>query len=404
MYHFLFQNAVQIYQNVFNYHQNLIDSILPFLILLVIGPFSERYGRKWAMVIVLAGFIGLSLVYILTALNPSWPVEVLYLATLCVDLSGSWVVFNMAVYSYLADITTVKSRTKRMGFADAIWYFGSPVGTLLGGFVYKNFGYVSVYGVSCLLWVLCFFYTLFYIRETRRESELNNFQCGPFGFFASLIKTVFRKRPEKKRSHVITLICLKLGTFLVQGHQTYIWARKVLHWSPTTFSTWSSIEEASHQLGMVGWVWMGEYFTFHGCIIAIGGLFSIFLWSVTLAAITSSSLWWLTILASFLGLLEASIEPAIRSLLTAIVGLGEEGKILAVLGILEAAWLSVDRALYTYLYNVFIDVFPQINYVVQAGFAVILIIVFLLLKRSILKNNQQPEEQPNNTVEHSLES
>ena len=85
------QEAVQVYQNTFNYYQNLIDSILPVVVILFAGSLSDRYGRKLPLATVLAGFVAFSVIYIVTALNPNWPVEVLYAATIAVDVTGSWV-------------------------------------------------------------------------------------------------------------------------------------------------------------------------------------------------------------------------------------------------------------------------------------------------------------------------
>ena len=79
------------YQNTFKYYQNLIDSILPVLVILFAGSLSDRYGRRLPLATVLSGFIAFALVYIVTALNPSWPVEVLYAATIAVDITGTWV-------------------------------------------------------------------------------------------------------------------------------------------------------------------------------------------------------------------------------------------------------------------------------------------------------------------------
>ena len=82
---------MQVYQNTFNYYQNLIDSILPVVVILFAGSLSDRFGRKLPLATVLAGFVAFSVVYIVTALNPNWPVEVLYAATIAVDITGSWV-------------------------------------------------------------------------------------------------------------------------------------------------------------------------------------------------------------------------------------------------------------------------------------------------------------------------
>lgn len=112
---------------------------------------------------------------------------------------------------------------------------------------------------------------------------------------------------------------------------------------------------------MILWVGLASYYHYSDHTVAIVGLVSIGLWSIILACITGPGVWWLTILASLLGSLEASIEPALRTLITSIPFSHNVGKILALLGLMESIWLIVDRSLYTYLYNYFVSSFPQVS-------------------------------------------
>lgn len=215
---------MQVYQNTFNYYQSLMDSILPVMIILFAGSISDQYGRKLPMATVLGGFVAFALVYILTALNPSWPVEVLYAATLAVDVTGSWVVFNMAVYSYLADITQVESRTKRMGWMDAVWYVGGPIGTWMGGWLYHTYGYVSVFSVSAALWAICLVYVIVLVKESVVTFQTEH-RGKPFLSVLDMGRAAFRSYPDRGRMHLLALMAIKLGVSLTQGHQV----RKIKH-------------------------------------------------------------------------------------------------------------------------------------------------------------------------------
>ncbi|EFX77638.1 hypothetical protein DAPPUDRAFT_247259 [Daphnia pulex] len=257
--HSQIQEAVQVYQNNFSYYQSLTASLLPVLIILFAGSISDQYGRKLPMTIVLGGFVVYALIYIVMILNPSWPVEVLYAASIAVNATGSWVVFNMAVYSYLADITAVETRTKRMGWMDAVWYMGGPIGTVMGVWLYRSYGYIAV----------------------------------------------------------------------------YLWARRVLGWDATEYSHWSSANEIFHQVGMVFWVGWASFYHLSNYTVAAFGLASIALWNIVLACITGPSMWWLVIIATLSGVLKASIEPALRALITTIPDKSDVGKIFAFLGLLE---------------------------------------------------------------------
>ncbi|XP_050705587.1 proton-coupled folate transporter-like [Eriocheir sinensis] len=381
------KTAVQREQNLFNYHQSIMDSVLPLAVVLFAGSLSDRHGRKPPMLAVLAGFAILATVYLLEALNPSWPAQVMYAGTLAVDSVGSWVVFNMAVYSYVADITTPETRTRRLAILDATWYIGGPLGRLLGGWLYRVAGYAVVFGLSAGLWLVCFLYVLLLVRESvdksalkpEVEKDLGDARWGPLRHVVALCRTAFKVRPAHGRRFLAALVALKLVVFLVQGHQMYLWAQQVLQWGATEFSTWSSLDSVAHQAGMVAWTWVAGRAALHDSLVAAGGVVSIAAWSALLACITAPQMWWLAVVASVAGMLEPSIEPALRTMLTTIVGEGEAGRVLALVGLLEAAWFLADRSLYTYLYNAFFVTFPQINLVVQAGICAPLLVALLLL-------------------------
>ncbi|XP_057374931.2 lysosomal proton-coupled steroid conjugate and bile acid symporter SLC46A3-like isoform X3 [Daphnia carinata] len=375
------QKAAQVYQNNFNYYQGLTASILPILVIFLVGSISDRYGRKLPMVIVLGGFIVYAIVYLLVILNPQWPVEVLYTASLAVNATGSWVVFNMAVYSYLADITTMETRTKRMGWMDAVWSMGKPLGTLLGVRLYRAFGYVTVFVVSAIMWLICLIYTAIVIKESVTEPSGTMEEENPFQFMTNLYQTVFKRYPHRVRVYLFLLVAFKLGVYLVQGHQVYLWARAVLEWDVSQYSNWSGASDIFYQIGMVVWMGMASSYHLSDYTVAIFGLLSIAIWNIVLASINGPSMWWLVIVATLLSAPKASIEPALRSLITSIPEKSDVGKTLAFLGLMESIWLMVDKSVYTHLYNALIQSFPQINFVVEGAIACILLWGLILLKR-----------------------
>ncbi|XP_042205766.1 solute carrier family 46 member 3-like isoform X2 [Homarus americanus] len=420
------QVAVQRFQNTFNYNQSLMDSLIPLAVVLFMGSLSDHHGRKPPMLAVLAGFVAVSCGYLLVSLKPTWPVQVLYGATLAIDITGSWVVFNMAVYSYVADITTPENRTKRLGVLDACWYLGGPIGRLIGGWLFRAAGYPVVFLLSAVLWIICFMYVLLWVSEsvdrtTQRSSpqEVQDARFGPLRHVVALLRTAFKSRPGRGRFHLVVLLILKLMVFLVQGHQMYLWARRVLKWGPAEFSTWTSLDSVIHQAGMVTWVWLASRLGLHDTSVAVGGLVSLGLWSAVLACIMGPGMWWLVVVASVVGMLEPCIEPALRTMLTTVVGVAEAGKVLALTGLLEAAWLSVDRTIFTFLYNTFVKSFPQINFVVQSCLCVVIILICLLLRldmgrqpsathtpgqppvQATVYSVQYPESSPKQNISHS---
>ena len=147
----------------------------------------------------------------------------------------------MAVYSYVADITSIETRTKRMGWLDAVWYgilfyiyyvylylcntyifaryMGGPLGTLMGGWLYQSYGTVAVFAVSGVLWLVCIFYVVVVVKESIVKPVQLTPKGKPYRYVLDLGRAVFKRYPQKGRFHLLALIAVKLGIFLVQGHQ-----------------------------------------------------------------------------------------------------------------------------------------------------------------------------------------
>ncbi len=125
----------------------------------------------------------------------------------------------MAVYSYLADITSTETRTKRMGWLDAVWYMGGPLGTLMGGWLYQSYGTVAVFTVSGLMWLMCIIYIIFVVKESIVKPTETTPKERPYRYVLDLGRAVFKRYPQSGRLHLLALFAVKLGVFLVQGHQ-----------------------------------------------------------------------------------------------------------------------------------------------------------------------------------------
>jgi MFS family permease len=123
------------------------------------------------------------------------------------------------VYSYLSDITAVGTRTKRMGWMDAVWYMGGPVGTVMGVWLYRAYGYLAVFTVSASLWIICLIYTIAVVQESVVQISEAMPKSKPFQFVLDLSRVASKCYPHRGRLHLFWLIAIKLGVFLVQGHQ-----------------------------------------------------------------------------------------------------------------------------------------------------------------------------------------
>lgn len=135
----------------------------------------------------------------------------------------------------------------------------------------------------------------------------------------------------------------------------------MLGWDVTQYSNWSGANEAVRPVGMVILLGLASSYELSDYTVAIFGLVSIALWNMMSIFITGPSLWWVVIITTLVGAFKASIDPALRALITSIPDKSDVGKILGFLGLLESIWFTVDRSIFTHLYNALIETFPQVH-------------------------------------------
>ncbi|CAH0764416.1 unnamed protein product [Diatraea saccharalis] len=192
---------------------------IPAIFILFVGAWSDRTGNRKALLLIpiigeVMSLVGLMIgTYYFDEL-PLW-VMGLFQAMSAI-FTGGLPVAIMGSYSFIADVTTVESRTFRIGVVATIVTLGIPLGTAISGILTEAVGYYGIFGIAIAMYVIGFIHTLFRIHDVRRTKIEGTFCYKLTQFFH-----------PKNVWDTLSLLFLSRGRMLAQI-ALVIWAHIVI--------------------------------------------------------------------------------------------------------------------------------------------------------------------------------
>jgi len=178
--------------------RTIMENLFPLFLVILIGAWSDKYGRKLPMLFVVASFILqnvalLICVYFKNGLG-GWTVTVV--TSLVPALSGNMACFNMAVFSYVAGEAPPEKRTARTGVAHSMLFLGVVVGLGLGGALAKSsLGYGNIFVIGLLMFIGNFIYILLAVKDHKDQHS------KPFG---EMVLEIFNTQHLKDAFQVVS--------------------------------------------------------------------------------------------------------------------------------------------------------------------------------------------------------
>ena len=237
-----------------------IANTLPSVLAAVaFGPLSDRFGRKPIMLIISlgAGIQGLGIIGII-----HFRLNVYYflLTSAISGVTGGFASMLTLCFSYIADVSTLKQRTWRIGVLESMIFLGGGIGQWGGGYWLqeRNCSFEQpmwlYLGANCLTIV----YVLLLLPESKNIAErLENAKRRPTGF--SILIQGFRIFFGKVKEYsvwrlwtaalVINIYMLnKAGSALIT---TFFLLTDPLDWGPETIGIYGLVNQMSHGISLV---------------------------------------------------------------------------------------------------------------------------------------------------------
>lgn len=365
------KKEVQRTVSLFHQWDNIAGHVIPIILALFLGSWSDKRGRKLPLMMGLFGKLIYSVMIIVNANQPTWPLHyVIYTATIPMAFTGADLAIFAACFAYISDISSVKNRTLRITVLDAAYLSTMPTGVAIGSQLFKlvghSFGWMFAINASLLL--LSLIYTFFRLKwqttDTQRPISDIGYSNLLGDFFnrehlAKSLNTIMRPRAENRRA-IIWILLFAMGFYTYQRDERpmlYLFVQLKLNWDTHIYSWFRTYQSSVYVIMMLlGIPIMTRYFKWRDTILimvgatshALGRIFFIF----------ASSTAWMYVGASVASL-GPIVAPVIRSMASKAVPINERGVLFSILSVFDNAIPFMSAPLYSQLYNATIDTYPQ---------------------------------------------
>ncbi|KAK6626714.1 hypothetical protein RUM44_009190 [Polyplax serrata] len=359
---------VQVVVSTFHQNNDIASHLIPIVLALFIGAWSDRRGRKLLLLLGLGGKLWYSIWIVINSLQETWTLsQVIWTASLPSGLTGADLAIFAAAFSYISDITTLKNRTLRITVLDVTYLTSMPIGVALGKLLFHYLNrtyatyatYATMFSLNALLLLIALLYSFFRLdwatnphqkplklcclnvksKFIKNDNEKNVRQPYCFlDFFdkehlIESIKTITRKRSTHGRGYLILLI-LAMGLYTFQ--------RGTLLCVPL----------------------MGKFFKFADTTMVIVGTLSHSVARMTFALAEKP---WMFYLGASLASVGPVVAPVLRSMASKIVPENERGKVFAVLSVADTTVPLFSGIVYSQVYNATIHSYPAAIFWVTVG-------------------------------------
>lgn len=386
----------------FHQYNGIVSNVVPFVLALFLGSWSDRRGRKLFLLLGLAGQTFYFAMLTLVASQASWRLEtVLALASFPAALTGSNLAIFASSFSYMADITSTADRTLRIAILDGSYLASMPTGIALGAYLYGsvvNGSFIAMFLINTVIMACTFLYSLLRLKWQTNDSQkpLNgvNF-CTDFFDWKHVVeslRSVVRPRANHGRLYLL-LIILSMGLYTFQRNErqmSFLYTQKKFHWSTIEFSNFRTFQTATYAaVTLLGAPLLTKLCGLKDSVIVLMGAPAHAIARVIFALAAVPELFYFGAAVSSLG---PTVAPVLRSMTSKVVSFEERGKVFAILTVADSAVPLVSSVIYSQVYNATLISYPAAFFWVTVA-SQGLVFIFILVVHCSMKRTLSSDVQ-----------
>lgn len=239
--------------------QQPVQSVMPLILVLFLGSFSDRHKwRKPFLIMPIFGeffsVIGCTLCVVFMR---TWPLEAQGIfQTVVPSFFGGQTMIVMAVYAYIADVSTLEMRTLRIGIVQIVLNVIYPLTQLFSANLFEWAGYYVVLFLAGALYVFGFLYGIFCIKEPREKNliQTENLFCDIFNpkHAAETLNLLLKKSPGNNRQYIwLVFLTLFIYSAVVVGETSvfFFYLQGQFQWTIVEYSYFNTVNTLIHLVG-----------------------------------------------------------------------------------------------------------------------------------------------------------
>ncbi|KAH3844693.1 proton-coupled folate transporter-like [Dreissena polymorpha] len=369
-------------------------------VLLLLGPWGDRVGRKVPVILPIIGAILSNVSNLVNSVYMSAPLGYLLIGNFCSGIFGGYIGALMSMYTYVAHISSPEYRTIKIGILEAMIFLSGTLGTATSGVMLDRTSYVFVFSLMTGLLIVLLVYTCLWVDNIKPENDSQSEGpangCGLLlGVLKDVVMCVYNGRHNK---NFLNLVLLTLTLFLLMlvmvGENDIILIYTRYHpfeWSQTTLGLFKGTESFLRGMGMLLLMPLcKKVFGMQDTSVMLAGLISK---SIALLFIGLSSNTAMMFAGAVTGVLQGFGSAAIRSQCSSMVPSNQQGKMFSLIALFESLASLVATSLFNTVYNKTLDFYHGFSFLMASAIVGIGVAVGIVLHIRIRRDGLQVYNQ-----------
>ncbi|XP_068143750.1 probable peptidoglycan muropeptide transporter SLC46 [Drosophila tropicalis] len=356
---------VQTYSANIMLASSLLESCLPAVLSLFLGPWSDKFGRRPILLSIFIGYLSSSIILIiLTGITSSTNISpwLYLLSSVPSVLSGGTCTLITIMYCYVSDVATDDKRPMRMVLMEAMLGLGILGGLMSSGYIYAATNAMIIYTISCSILVLGVVHLVFFVPESIKPENIHTGSRIREFFRLDLVKDLINTSLKKRENYDrlilwLTITALTVSIFSLEGESTlnYMFMRQKFDWTVKDYSVYNVARIVIQVVGSIlAMVILRRFMKISVVSMAMVALAcSVLESTVRGTAVYAGEMY----LALFLGMMRGVLGPMCKAILSHVTPSSEFGKIFALATSLQSLSPVAASPLYTSVYKATVGVY-----------------------------------------------